>query len=65
MQYHLPKAVLDLGKRVKKEKSPELRQVKTNSSLGSKFMFELERTETGGTKVGRFVLRGKNDDLPQ
>jgi hypothetical protein len=66
MQYHIPKKVLSLGKRLKREKSPDLEPANTNSSSsGTKSMFELERTETGATKIGRFVLRGKNDDLPQ
>jgi hypothetical protein len=65
MQYHIPKTMLSLGKRLKKEKSRELQETKTSSSSGTKSMFELERTKTGGTKIGRFVLRGKNDNLPQ
>jgi hypothetical protein len=65
MQYHIPKRVMSLGKRFKKEKGPELREVKTSSSSATRSLFEIERTETGGTKIGRFVLRGKNDNLPQ
>ena len=66
MQFHIPKMVSSLGKGLKKEKSADLKPAKTNSSSsGTKSMFELERTETGGTKIGRFVLRGKNDELPQ
>jgi hypothetical protein len=66
MQYPIPKTVLSLGKRLKREKSTDLQPANSNSSSsGIKSMFELERTETGATKIGRFVLRGKNDDLPQ
>lgn len=65
MQYRISKTVLILGKRLKKEKNVELQPVKTNSSSWSKSMFELERTETGATKIGVFTMRGKNDDLPQ
>jgi hypothetical protein len=66
MQYDIPKKVLSLDKWLKREKSPDLEPANTNSSSsGTKSMFELERTETGATKIGRFVLRGKNDDLPQ
>jgi hypothetical protein len=66
MQYHIPKTVLSLGRRLKRERNVGLQSTNTNSSSsGTKSMFELERTETGATKIGRFILRGKNDDLPQ
>jgi hypothetical protein len=66
MQFHILKTVSSLGKRLKKEKSADLEFTNTNSSYSrTKSMFELERTETGATKIGRFVLRGKNDNLPQ
>jgi hypothetical protein len=66
MQYHIPKMVSSLGNLLKKGKSTDLQSTNTNtSSSGTKSMFELERTDTGTTKIGRFILRGKNDDLPQ
>jgi len=65
MQYHIPKTVLALGGRLKKKKNVALRLAQTNSSTGSRSMFELERTDTGATKIGIFTLRGKNDKLPQ
>jgi hypothetical protein len=65
MQYHIPKMVLALGGRFKKEKNVNLRLAQTNSSSWSRSMFELERTDTGATKIGIFTLRGKSDDLPQ
>lgn len=68
MRSHIPKKALTLGTGPKKGKSVAIQQTNTNSSTSgsrSMFMFELERTETGATKIGKLVLRPKKDNLPQ